>query len=269
MVAWVFGAITTIATPQGITVTGATAAELAAADQISIVGPTTAKPNAEVVCRIQGTPPIDLTLPLAEQLDWLMGADRMHVYLAAPGQPMTPVDVRAEIVFGHDGATMQPMLRVDVAAAGEYRLVVDWNFGQNQLVEHIITVEGGVEPAPDPFPEPEPTPDPPPPGERFVLIVSESHDRTSQESATLTGLRRWLTARGQDYRIADPKPKTGPPPAWMKPYLEEIKDQGIKGSALMVSVSPTSSHDGAYLVAESLPATSTEAIAIVKEALDR
>lgn len=196
------------AEPNGVDVAGFGRAEAARADEIGIIGPAEADPGDEVVFRLTGTPPLDLTLPLIDQLGWLMGDDRMYCYLAAPGAPLLALDVRGELVFSPDGATMQPLLRVLCGPPGEYRLLVDWNFGQDQLAEHRFVV-GGDGPEPDPEPDPDPIPPPPPPViDPFVTILEEMDDRSSGlEGAILNGhleqIRSYLKDLKVDYQLID------------------------------------------------------------------
>lgn len=229
------------------------------AQEISLSGPTSAEPAQEVVVRLHGTPSLDLSLPLVEQLDWLMGEQRMYAYVIRPGEQLTPLELRGELVFSAQGATMQPLIRFTVGESGENRVLVDWNTGQPQLAEHIIKVEG--ENGPDPIPPVPPTP----PGERFVLVVEETQDRTPQEAATLAALRRYLETRQAWYRIVDPSQR----PEWLLPYLAHLDSESIALPALMVSVPPGDDHDGKWLVSSTIPGRSEETIAVVEEALDR
>lgn len=150
-----------------------------------------------------------------------------------------------------------------VAEPGEYVLtaiVVDWDARTFVPLSKQITVVGVPNPNPQPTPEPDPQPVP---GERFVLIVSETKDRTPAEAATLATLRRWLTDRGVEWRIIDPTTEA----AWMEPHAAKLREAGVKGSALMVFVPASASHPGAYLAVEPLPGRSQEAIARIEEAL--
>jgi len=88
--------------------------------EIAIVGPDQVDAGDEVVCRLTGTPAIDLSTPLVEQLGWLSGERRMVAYLAAPGQGLAPLSVRAELVFGAQGATLEPLVRFTPEASGVY-----------------------------------------------------------------------------------------------------------------------------------------------------
>jgi len=96
------------------------AAMQATAGEIAIVGPERVDAGDEVVCRLTGTPAIDLSTPLVEQLGWLSGERRMVAYLARPGQGLGPLDVRAELVFGAQGATLEPLVRFTPEASGVY-----------------------------------------------------------------------------------------------------------------------------------------------------
>jgi hypothetical protein len=158
-----------------LTVRGFGPAEAASADAIGITGPTKAARGDKVTLYLTGTPPLNLAEPLMDQLDWLVGDDRMFVYLQMPGQAMVPLDVEGTIVFGAGGATMRPHVSFVAAEGGEYRLIVDWNYRQNQLVEHVVAVEGKQSPKP---PEPTPTPAP-----LSVLLSYEAGDQTSADPA--------------------------------------------------------------------------------------
>ncbi len=149
--------------------------EAASADAIGITGPTHAQCGDQVTLYLTGTPPLNLAEPLVGQLDWLLGDDRMFVYLLAAGHPMTPLDVEGTIVFGSGGATMRPHVTFIAADPGEYRLVVDWNYRQNQLVEHTVAVDGKQNPDP---PGPLPTP-----GPLSVLLSYEAGDQASAAPA--------------------------------------------------------------------------------------
>jgi len=150
-----------------------------------------------------------------------------------------------------------------VAQPGEYVLtaiVVDWDAKRFTPLSKQVTVTGDLKPNPPVPPTPDPTPVP---GERFVLIVSETQDRTPQEAATLAALRRWLTDRGVDWRIIDPTTEA----AWMEPHAAKLREAGVKGAALLVYAPASDSHPGAYLAVEPLPGRSQEAIARIEEAL--
>ena len=147
-----------------------------------------------------------------------------------------------------------------VAEPGEYVLtaiVVDWDAKRFTPLSKQVTVTGDK-----PNPPVPPTPVPVP-GERWVLIVSETKDRTPQEAATLATLRRWLTEQKIQWRIIDPTTEA----AWMRPHAAKLKEAGIKGTALVVFAPASDSHPGAYLVVEPLPGRSQEAIALIEEAL--
>lgn len=164
-----------------IEVEGFSAAEADVAQGVSIVGPTQAQPGDNVSLRLVGTPSIDLAEPLLPQLDWLVGEFRMYVYVAKPGEPLESLTVRGELVFGGEGVSMQPLVRFVPIQPGEYRLLVDWNFGQDQLVEHLVAVSGDDKPDPQPDPDPDPNPDPQPPPpvpltDLFLLILEERDD---------------------------------------------------------------------------------------------
>ena len=148
-----------------------------------------------------------------------------------------------------------------VASPGEYVLtaiVVDWDAHTFVPLSKQVTVTGDKPNPPIP-----PVPPVPVPGERFVLIVSETKDRTPEEATTLATLRRWLTEQKVQWRIVDPTTEA----EWMKPHAAKLKEAGVKGTALVVFAQPTDSHPGAYLAVEPLPGRSQEAIARIEEAL--
>ncbi len=158
-----------------VTVRGFGPAEAASADAIGITGPAEAECGDRVTIYLTGTPPLDLAEPLIGQLDWLMGDQRMYVYLQAPGRGMTPLDVEGTIVFGTEGATMRPQVSFVVQQPGSYRLVVDWNYRQNQLVEHLLAVSDKETPDP-------PVP-PPSPAQLSVLLSYEAGSQASADPA--------------------------------------------------------------------------------------
>ena len=148
-----------------------------------------------------------------------------------------------------------------VASPGEYVLtaiVVDWDAHTFVPLSKQVTVTGDKPNPPIP-----PVPPVPAPGERFVLIVSETKDRTPEEATTLATLRRWLTEQKVQWRIVDPTTEA----EWMKPHAAKLKEAGVKGTALVVYVPPSGSQPGAYLAVEPLPGRSQEAIARIEEAL--
>ncbi|WP_455387607.1 hypothetical protein [Petrachloros mirabilis] len=195
-----------------IKVQGFSEVEAAAASQIGIAGPTQAKSGETVILRLQGTPTIDLTKPLVDQLQWLMGPDRLFAYLQIPKQPMVPLDVEGTIVFSVDGATMRPQVSFPAGEPGEYRFIVDWNFGQNQLVEHIVTVQGdggddGNDDGDDGGGD-DSNPPVPPPSKLFCMILEETDMRANGlEGAKLNGeiesIASYLDSLRCPYQIQD------------------------------------------------------------------
>jgi hypothetical protein len=250
----------TVAEDGNITVPGFSSAEADAAQGVGVLGPTEAEPGDEVTLRLTGTPSLDLTKPLIDQLDWLMGDDRMFVYWAVPGKNSVPLDVRGELVFSPSGASMQPLVRVQCKTPGEHRLLVDWNYGQDQLVEHRLMVGGEVLP-----PVPPPVP-PVPPGERKIVVVIESKTQTPEAVATIYGLRQYLDQKEHEYRIADPdlKDASKAPAPWLQPYLVEIRRRQADLPVLIVDLPPIGGVDSSDAV-ESLPATAAAAVAVVQK----
>jgi hypothetical protein len=165
-----------------IDVPGITQAEISVGDPIAIVGPSKMSVGVESTYRLTGTPKVDISKPLDQQLDWALGEDRMYCYLARPGQALEPLDVRLELVIAAQGMTFQPLLRVMPISSGNHRILVDWNLGQDMLAEVLVPVEGinpnpspGPGPSPNPNPGPEPEPEPTT-GDLFVLITQSTED---------------------------------------------------------------------------------------------
>lgn len=258
--------LATVSVGQDLTVPGFSPEQAEAATPITIVGPDKAKSGDTVTLRLAGTPAVDLSKPLVDQLDWLMGDQRLFVYVQMPGKPMVPLDVEGTIVFSITGATMRPQVQFGVADPGEYRLVVDWNYGQNQLVEHIVAVEGDQ---PNPQPGPDPQPGPIPSGTRLALILHESSEISPQQAAVAEALRRHLASKPVClYRLLDKDtPAQG---QWTAPYLEQIQAKGLSLPVLAVSVLADSTNNLAspyFVSVDPLPATAEQAIAKVEEAM--
>jgi hypothetical protein len=262
-------ALATPALGQDLKVEGFGPAQAAVAEPISISGPDEADAGEVVVFRLVGTPAIDLSQPLVDQLDWLTGEDRMYAYVAMPGHAMTPLDVEGSIVFSPQGATMRPQLTFGVAEPGEYRLLVDWNYGQNQLVEHVLVVEGDDSPDPQPGPEPQPQPGPIPKGTRLVLVLAEAQEVTASQAAVVRSLDSYLrTTPSHRYRYLDPDTPTQG--EWAAPYKAKVQELGLSLPALLVSVLPDSSNKLSaphFVYAGELPATAAEALTKLKEVL--
>jgi len=242
-----------------IVVPGYSPVEAARANGIAIVGPATAEVGDVLSFRLTGTPPVDITLPLADQLDWAIGEDRMYCYVAAPGEPLRPLDVRLELVIEMQGMTLQPLLRVTPDTPGEYRVLVDWNFGQDQLAEHILIVGGE--------PDPNPIPPPPPPGDVSIVVIAETADRTAAQAATMHGLSQWMAKAGHPLTLADPdliEGTSGRSPRWLTQCLADLQHRNLKPPVLMVYTPQTATGDFSVCVAKPLPATADGAIAIVR-----
>lgn len=252
LIAWIFTASTLFSTaadhpsaggaePGGINVPGFGAVEKTKAEKIGLSGPATAEVGQEVVVRLTGTPPVDLTEPLTGQLSWLMGDDRLFCYLVAEGAPLRSLDVRGELVFGTDGATIQPLLRIECTAPGEVRIICDWNFGQNQMVDHLIVVTGDSprpDPKPDPKPEPDPEPDPnpivPPLEHLDIILMIEKSDQRGTGGVALfehiQGIKRYLRSLKVQWTTVDDDQS-----AW-ESYYTHLADYRIqKPPALMVA----------------------------------
>lgn len=227
---------------------------------VDLSGPDKAAPGQTVTLFLVGTPAIDLAKPLTEQLDWLMGADAMSAHLMMPGQPMVPLDVEGTIVFAASGATLRPQVHFVAADPGEYRVVVDWNYQANTLVEHVVVVEGD----PDPFPDPDPNPQPLPDGIRVVMVLSESVDRTPDEVEIETFLRRQVATLPSRPHFQLLDPDTPSVQNWAEPFKAEVKKLGVSLPALTAAVLTNNTSNPVYFVGvEPLPKTSAEAVKTV------
>jgi hypothetical protein len=215
---------------QNLDVPGLSAEQLASAQQIGIDGPTKAEVGSEVTLRLTGTPSLDLSRPLVEQLDWLMGSQRMYCFAVVPGVPLRPLDVRGELVFAPSGVTMQPLVRLRIDSAGEHRLIVDWNSGQPQLVEHIINAEKS-----GPDPDPEPDPDPPIPSRPTVVGLIEERDSpaiSGREGALLaqhiTTIQMYLKKLGIVVETLDDDQPAA------QAYVKELDSSGVGSRPALV-----------------------------------
>jgi hypothetical protein len=251
---------------QELTVQAFGAEQAAIAIPIAIVGQDTAKAGETVTLRLVGTPPIDLGKPLTDQLNWLIGPDQMFVYLVMPGQPMIPLDVEGTIVFASAGATMRPQVSFPVAQAGEYRVICDWNFiPQNQLVEKVVTVDGGPAPRPFPQPQPQPNPDPQPqpPGTKVVMVLEESFTRSPAQAAILGPLEKQVEPLGVSYRLVDRDQASED--NWAGPYKAEVARREIALPALVLAVQPTSPGAPHFVSVEPLPSSLAGVLTSVKK----
>jgi hypothetical protein len=190
------------APPTGIVVPAFGVVEQSKAQGITLSGPATLNVGQDGVYRLSGTPAVDLSKPLLDQLGWALGVDRMYVYALSPKVAKTPLDVRLELVIAAEGVTLQPVIHLIPAVVGEHRIVVDWNHGQDQLAEIIVQVGG--EPGPNP-PVPPIPPVPPNPTAKWQVAFffqSETLDNLpSGQRDMISGrvFRDSLTAKGDAY----------------------------------------------------------------------
>ena len=141
--------------------------------------------------------------------------------------------------------------------------------GKAKCLIHVLHngVGPGPEPDPDPYPRPDPDPDPTPePGKRFVLVVSETGERTPEQAAVLMGLRGYLQDKGHGFRFLDPDvtDSEGNPPKWFESYAEHIAKAKIEGPALVIGVFSEDEKSVTKIYAETLPTTAEAAIEAVK-----
>ena len=259
------------AEPSTILVPAFGESEAAKAQSIVIVGPAALAVGQDGTYRITGTPPVDISKPLLDQLGWALGEDRMYVYGLAPKAGKSPLDVRLELVIAASGVTLQPVIHYTPAIAGEHRLLVDWNHGQDQLAEILIQVgpkpDPNPDPDPDPDPEPDPDPDPTPPGRRFVLVVRETEKPTLAQAQILTALRIYAESKNhlwrfEDNELEDQMEKT---PAWFQVYLDLIAKAELALPVLAVGCVSDDGETVTNVQVMSLPDTPEAAIQAVKK----
>lgn len=188
------------AEPSAIVVPAFGAAEQSKAQGITLSGPAVLNVGQDGTYRLSGTPAVDLSKPLLDQLGWALGADRMYVYALAPKTLKQPLDVRLELVIAAEGVTLQPILHLIPTVAGEHRIVVDWNHGQDQLAEIIVTVGG--EPVPPNPPDPPIPPNPTSKWQVAFFYQSDTLDNMSlSQKEMIAGLlfRNDLKSKGHSY----------------------------------------------------------------------
>lgn len=202
----------------------------AVAGDLRIEGPAKAKVGQMVRLNLIGTPTVDVTKPLAEQLVWASSM-QMRVLSAQEGATL---DGSLVIVFP---LALQLRLEFFTDKPGDYWIVVDWNYEKNQLLTHRITVEGE---GPTPKPTPGPTP-----GPKYAVIVEESSQRTPQIASVIksTGLRDWAASQGHVIRVVDKDAKV---PADLEPYVRLVAGKSLP--RLIVATM-----QGNILVEEDLP----------------
>ena len=212
------------------------------ADELRLEGPAKAKPGQIVRLQLLGTPPIDVSKPLVEQLGWA-SLMQMKVLSAQDGATL---DGSLIVAFP---LSLQLRLEFVAEKPGDYWIVIDWNHEKPQLLTHRITVEGAQ---PTPGPTPGPTPDPtPPPGPKYAVIVEESSQRTPAVAAIIKdpSLRDWAAKEGHVLRVVD---KDSQVPADLEPYVKLAA--GKKLPRLIVVEKTT----GKIFVDTDLPGTSEQ-----------
>lgn len=138
-----------------------------------------------------------------------------------------------------------------VAAPGEYVLtaiVVDWDAKRFTPLSKQITVTGVPQPNPQPSPEPDPLPVP---GDRWVLIISETNRPTVEHRQLLTELR--TSNQFPRLWIVDPDPARADPA--VAPYLSGL-DAGDKPQIIIIGEDKDKA--GVVLYRGDCPATAAE-----------
>lgn len=223
------------AEPGCITIPAFGPTEQAKSQPITLVGPATLNVGEMGVYHLTGTPTVDISKPLLDQLGWAIGVDRMYLYSQSPGSLKLPLIVELKLVIGADGVTCVPVIGFTPRVAGEHRLLTDWHFGQHCLAEILIVVGGDG-------PEPDPDPIPPPPGplaEMWLIVVEDRQQRTPEQAWVLLDptVREWMEANGHHFRILDRTKKTSDLMEWISrataqtehalPYLFVVDDSGV------------------------------------------
>lgn len=193
-------------------VDGYSPGEIAAAEPVTITGPATADLGDVVRIKLEGTPTIDRGKTLEDQDAWIIGEDRLIAYVFPPGSDGGYLDLIAPLVIDteHGVYTYQPMGEFIADRVGTWRVVIDWNYGQNQLVRYRVEIDGDD---PGPVDPPAPVPDPidPPPapepsgGPWQLMIFHESEDlvaMTPDQIELCSGLlfRKEVEALGHDFQ---------------------------------------------------------------------
>ena len=143
-----------------------------------------------------------------------------------------------------------------VAAPGEYVLtaiVVDWDAKRFTPLSKHVTVTGDK-----PNPPVPPTPDPTPvPGERWVVIVSETNRPTVEHRQLLTELR--TSGKVPRLWIVDPDPARADPA--VAPYLSGL-DAADRPQIIIIG--EDAAGDGVVLYRGDCPATAAEVADLLK-----
>lgn len=238
-------------TPAVYAVEDVTPATITAGSTLEIVGPTDAiAPGADAWLKVSG-----LTL---DEIKAAKAANQFDMTVF----PLTGTRVHATYDWLND--TLELMFRA--STPGEYLVKLHLlRDGKLEIAAIVVVVEGDF---PDPFPDPKPDPDPSPipPGPRAVVIISESLDRTPQEVAVETQVRRYLESQGVAFSLIDPTTPTVD--NWLAPYLAEVKKRKLALPVLAVTVLPSPTRvEPHFIVAGSLPGRAAEALTIIQEAL--
>ena len=144
-----------------------------------------------------------------------------------------------------------------VAAPGEYVLtaiVVDWDAKRFTPLSKQVTVTGDLKPNPPVPPTPDPTPVP---GERWVVIVSETNRPTVEHRQLLTELR--TSGKVPRLWIVDPDPARADPA--VAPYLSGL-DAADRPQIIIIG--EDAAGDGVVLYRGDCPATAAEVADLLK-----
>lgn len=166
-------------------------------DGILIDGPESVAANTETRFTLINTPVVELSKPLLTQIDWLTGEKRIKLFLLAPGEPKELLNLKAELIFGENGATLQPYTIIHRVTEGYYRIILLEN---SQIQEHLFTVGDPIDPTPDPDPTDLSK------NKQYQIMLLQDTDKldnlSMEQVALLSGLkfRTELAARGHTFK---------------------------------------------------------------------
>jgi hypothetical protein len=160
------------------------------------------------------------------------------------------------------------VIHVTPLVAGEHRVVIDWNFEQDQLAEAIIAVGGGPEPVP-----PDPIPPEPNPTDKWQVMIfheSDNLDNMTLSQRELTSglvLRKALEANGHrflgalDYNALAKASKKCPDGSCASPELQAWL-KSIEGKSMpCLAIAPL---NGGDIRVFPLPANSASLFALLE-----
>ena len=224
------------------------------AGQPYIDGPTDVPVGEAARWEVRGLPPLDMDMPLGEQLNWLTQA-APYSLPQSTSSPLksrvyfSPVEARkgvvqqvealldgadneaaiveklrqavADVAAGQEpGATIEWVweLETQFNEGGRATIAVDWNLDKPLLALHEVLVGDGPEPVPPP-------PPPPPTEDLWCIIVEETAERTPEQKIVLLSLEVRKLFTDEVFRLVDKDTAPGKD----EPYLQDYIDRAIQG----------------------------------------